>query len=87
MSTVSLSAAEAALVKEALAVAAVLLAAMPRNLRDEYEPAAMERLLFDRFDGALSLDIATVNVAGELASMDLKRLQKMQQRALRAAQG
>ena len=86
MPTVSLSAAEAAVVKEALAVAATFLSAAPRNLREEYEPHVMERLLFDRFDGGLSLDIAAVNVAGELASMDIKRLQKMQRRALRAAQ-
>ena len=86
MSKVSLSAAEAATVKEALAVAAVFLAAMPRNLRDEYEPHTMERLLIDRFDGGLSIDIAAVNVAAELEGMDAKRLQKMRSRAIRAAQ-
>lgn len=78
---------EAITARSALAIAVAFLSAAPRDLREEYEPHVMERLLLKRFDGgSYDLMAATTNVGITLEPMGDKRLRKMRARAIRYAE-
>ena len=84
---ITLTPEEAITARSALAIAIAVLSAMPRDLREEYEPREMEKLLLKRFEHAGTYDLmaATTNVGITLEPMGVKKLLKMRARAVRYA--